>query len=510
MRGRLSIKQIGDRAEWHEIPVPNKARWPATLAPLRKPWKAVRGAATGLLGQDVIDPALHRLKVETRARAERAQSALRRLVHIPAFDGFDEVVARLSPPLLSRSRIREIEKVEHLPLPTEPTARVTSSGKLRVAMVMPWVQTGGVDRAAIDMAAGLPKDEFELSLLTTYPSRHEWEWRIAPQVADLIHLGHFSHVNEQVPYVARFVRDRGIDVLWTVNSWVGLESMMAVKRTLPGVRTADFQHTDFQAPGGDFARQSCKRYDRFIDLRMVSTEYLRKRYAHYGVAPGKVRVIRAGCDDERDFNPDRVRRGYLQEKLGLPLGTLVVGSIARLVEDKNPVFVARVYAHLARQWQDLSRPLHFVFIGEGPLQGAIVSEALREGIDGRHLHFLPANTDVASALRDFSLVLMASRIEGLPLVYFEAMSLGVPVVSTDIEGIPELVNAEVGACVANAPDDTERLDLLREAALPILENHALRADMGERARKRIVEGGFSAAQTRRDYLRAFGDLRGVK
>jgi glycosyltransferase involved in cell wall biosynthesis len=131
-------------------------------------------------------------------------------------------------------------------------------------------------------------------------------------------------------------------------------------------------------------------------------------------------------------------------------------------------------------------------------------ESARAGM-GAWAHFLPADTPMPLAMRSLSLIMLASNIEGLPLVFFEAMAMGVPVVSTNLEGIPELVDDEVGACVPNAQNDEERSGLLCDAALRILENDELRSAMGRRARQRIQEH-FSFKKSEADYLAAFDDL----
>ena len=100
---------------------------------------------------------------------------------------------------------------------------------------------------------------------------------------------------------------------------------------------------------------------------------------------------------------------------------------------------------------------------------------------------------------------MASRQEGLPLVFTEAMALQTPVVTTAVEGIPELVTEGVGACVANAPDPDVRRRLLVEAALPILRDPARRQRLGLAARARI-EHDFGIEATRAAWRRAFAAL----
>ena len=372
---------------------------------------------------------------------------------------------------------------------------VDASGRKRVLAVLPWLTRGGVERAILQMAAALPRDRCELLCATSRESAHEWAGRMRALSSDLLLLGETTPEKDQPAAVLQLLRDRQVDALFTVNSWLGLETARLARAELPSLRTIDYQHTDLQTPGADFARQSCLRFDRFLDLRLVSTEHLRERYRAYGVDPAKVRLVRAGCD-EALFDPEKVAPGSLAE-IGIPPGAKTVGFIGRLVEEKDPAFVARVFAAL----DERAGPLHFIFLGEGPQRGAIEEVLRPRGLLPR-TRFLAGDTNIAAALRDLTLTLMAPRTEGLPLVFFESLSMRVPVVSTAMAGIPELIDGEVGACVPDAPDDSTRLNRMVEAALPFLQDERRRLKAGSHGRERIIND-FSASQTAADYRSAF-------
>jgi glycosyltransferase involved in cell wall biosynthesis len=99
-------------------------------------------------------------------------------------------------------------------------------------------------------------------------------------------------------------------------------------------------------------------------------------------------------------------------------------------------------------------------------------------------------------LRKATVVLHPSRVEGLPRVVIEAMSAGIPVVTSDVGGIPHLVRDGIdGFVVADGDVATlaERLDQL-------LSDPARRAEMGDRARERVLDQ-FSDAVYAREFER---------
>ena len=73
-------------------------------------------------------------------------------------------------------------------------------------------------------------------------------------------------------------------------------------------------------------------------------------------------------------------------------------------------------------------------VGDGPEE-----ERLRE-LAGPGVVFLGRRGDVPSLLRQADLFALSSRWEGMPLVLLEAMSVGLPVVATAVDGVPEIVS----------------------------------------------------------------------
>jgi glycosyltransferase involved in cell wall biosynthesis len=94
-------------------------------------------------------------------------------------------------------------------------------------------------------------------------------------------------------------------------------------------------------------------------------------------------------------------------------------------------------------------------------------------------------------------------MDGLPVALVEAMAAGVPVVTTPVSGVPELVDEEVGWLVP--PDD---LDALERAVRAALTDPAERARRGAAARARVQAQGFDRARLAAALRSLFGELRG--
>lgn len=150
--------------------------------------------------------------------------------------------------------------------------------------------------------------------------------------------------------------------------------------------------------------------------------------------PQRIRVIRNGFDFSTMTRKEEAAQDAFRRQSGIKEGAVVVGSVFRLYEEKDPLLWIRTAALIAEKRPDVV----FLIIGRGLMRAEVVRLAEQLGIGNRV--FLPGiarEPAVAYALMD--VFLLTSRFEGLPNVLIEAQSLGVPVVATDVGGTRETV-----------------------------------------------------------------------
>lgn len=149
------------------------------------------------------------------------------------------------------------------------------------------------------------------------------------------------------------------------------------------------------------------------------------------------------CADEvvtvSDVVADRhvLGQAEVREDLGLPQDVPVALCVARVAEQKR-------HDVLVAAWDLLDEDAVLVCVGAGPLLPQLQEAA---AASARRIVVLGERTDVAQLLSAADLLVLASDWEGLPMAVLEAMSAGLPVVATDVDGLREAVGPDAGLLV---------------------------------------------------------------
>ncbi|MEH2458230.1 glycosyltransferase family 4 protein [Nostoc sp.] len=142
--------------------------------------------------------------------------------------------------------------------------------------------------------------------------------------------------------------------------------------------------------------------------------------------------------------------------------------VARFQEPKDQATVLRAIAQLQNP------SIHLDLVGSGPFLESCKALAQSLGI-GKQVSFLGDRTDVPDLLARSQIFILSSHHEGLPISILEGMRAGLPVVATNVNGIPEEVeNGKTGLLVP--PKD---INALANALQTLIESPYLRLQMGE-------------------------------
>jgi glycosyltransferase involved in cell wall biosynthesis len=197
---------------------------------------------------------------------------------------------------------------------------------------------------------------------------------------------------------------------------------------------------------------------------------VRQHLIAQGIDSDRISVVYNGSPTS-EFPTDRESARL---RLGLPLDVPIVGTVSRVTPLKGIQDAIRAVSRLKQTFPNI----RYLVVGDGDdlehCRNLAASLGVFDNVD-----FVGYQKDVDPYLASMDLFLFPSLKEAMGIALVEAMSAGLPIVATEVGGIPEVVTPEVGMLVG--PNQPSALAL---ASASILRNHSLRLDMGESARRR--------------------------
>lgn len=289
---------------------------------------------------------------------------------------------------------------------------------MRVALVMAGHGEGGLEKHVVELANGLAHRGLEVSVIA-HPM-------YGPRLADATHFVPLDLAPYRLSPLALFrlyraIRQTRAELVHAHGSKAAsmVGSLLPILRHVGSVATLHSRKKNVRM----FAR-----FDRVIAVSRISTENLRHK---------AVRIIHNGIDPLPSLPSPRPDAWPASDGKARAL------AVGRLVPVKG-------FDVLVEAWRDIDANL--AIAGEGFERKKLESLIERTGQQGK-ITLLGHRTDIHSLLSAADLLIISSRYEGCPYVLIEALHQRVPVVSTAVGAIPEIL-PPIATCV---PEDRAAL-----------------------------------------------------
>ena len=351
-----------------------------------------------------------------------------------------------------------------------------------VLQVIPAFTVGGAEWMAAYLAAHLPADQFRRGVVSLHGAR-------GSPIEEYL-----AHHSVPVYYINK---RRGFDP----TTWLRLYRLLrtlqpAIVHTHQTVgryvypacwaaRQKIIVHTVHSIAPGEIHSRFWRRFQGWAYRRgvlpvSIAQEVTRTFVQEYGRAP--TLEIPNAIPTER-YAPDPARRAVWRSQHAVPRDALVFTCVAGLRPQKNHRLLLQAFAQAAPQLPDAL----LLLVGPPDRLDPAYAESLKAlaqelGL-GQRVRFLGSRADVPDILRASDVFVLSSDYEGNPLSVLEAMAAGLPVVSTAVGGVPELV--QHGATGLLVPAGDARA--LAEAITQLGRDADQRAAMGHAARQTALE-----------------------
>lgn len=194
-------------------------------------------------------------------------------------------------------------------------------------------------------------------------------------------------------------------------------------------------------------------------------------------SPDKVVTVYNGIDTRR-FSESSLTQQEARSRLGLSdEDAFVFGTVGRLAKVKGQTILLKAYARVCQKYPNS----WLVLAGKGVLDTELRKLSAELNIDKRVV-FLGYRKDIPEVLRAYDVFVLPSLSEGFGLALMEAMTSGIPVIASNVGGVPEILHSpSLGIMVS--PSSVEELASAMERLCAM--DKAKRNEVGKALRNRV-------------------------
>ena len=329
------------------------------------------------------------------------------------------------------------EKIESIKVPV-----LKDNKKIKILMIIPWMVTGGADKFNLDLIKNANKDKFEFIIVTTQPSNNELKQQFE-EYAYCYDLPSFLDRKNWLSFINYLIEKNKINLIFNTCSQFGYNCLPYLKGSNPNIPIIDYVHMEewYWREGG-YSRDSAAFGD-VIDKTLFCNQNSEKILVeHFKRNEDDVDTVYIGVDEEQ-YNPKDYNKNDILEKLKINAeNKYIISFICRIANQKRPHLMIDIIDQLHKKRQDFI----VVVAGDGPMLEEIKQRSNKLGLQDS-FKFLGncKNTQEIYAISDLNL--NCSIKEGVALTSYEALAMGVPVVSSDVGGQKELIDNSVGKII---------------------------------------------------------------
>jgi sugar transferase (PEP-CTERM/EpsH1 system associated) len=362
----------------------------------------------------------------------------------------------------------------------EPANKRSQQTRLRVLHVIDRLLVGGTEVGILKVIRGLSDDCFEHRICTIRGFDEGFARSEGFQGQIYVAGARNSGFQFLLGRLAKTMRDFRPHIVHSRN-WGAIETLPAAR--LSGVPIAIHSEHGYEL---DMLKGLPKRRRVFrriayaaADAVFTVTEELRAYHAHQAWLPmERIRVLPNGVDTSR-FAYRHQEREELRQRLGFEDGSIVLGSVGRLVPIKDHTTLLQAGEILLGR----GIPVKVLLVGSGPeleKHKKFVSRSTR--LSGRVV-FVGEASEVPALLNAMDVFVLPSLSEGMSNTVMEAMATSLPTVVTGVGGNPELVENERSGWLFKPGDVRGLVEILERLAHDPKRRH----ELGQAARERVAD-----------------------
>lgn len=296
--------------------------------------------------------------------------------------------------------------------------------------------------------------------------------------------------------IKKIIKEYKPDIVHTHASKSGAVGRLAARSCNVPLIVHTFHGHVFHSYFSPFMSKVIVRFERFFAKRTDAIIAISDSQKHeltevYKIAPAeKVFTVPLGFNLDKYCVDQDKKKIIFQNKYGFENDEVIVGIIGRLVPVKNHEMFLEMAAIVK---SNTKKNVRFAIIGDGESRAGIEKKAGELGLSYSYFITNPKEktdvlvtsweTEIDQALAGLDIVVLTSHNEGTPVSLIEAQSAYIPVVSTNVGGVEDIVmHGETGFIT-----EVSEVQLFADYVVKLIEDKALRDRMGKCGYDNVVK-----------------------
>lgn len=364
------------------------------------------------------------------------------------------------------------------------TCGSSESKRISVMHLIHTMAHGGVETALINWVRRIDKGRFEVHIVCfANPGGTEQPFVDAAEsdgfTVSKIPWGRRKPLLKASRRLARLLREHQVEILHTHNCYADVVGILASKFVPVKTITTLYVWADF-----GWKRNLIQFINQltipFFDQITAHCEHTRLETIKRGISANRTKTLICGFETHRvELSvTERLRR---RRKMGIADDEVVLVNIARFYPEKGHASLLHIFKHIRQRCPQT----RLWIAGIGPLETKIRALSTQLGLDAS-VSFLGFVKDLPDLLALVDIQVHPSHSEGVPLAICEGMAASIPIVASEVGGLPEILNYGLSGILIRPGDDHEFVD----AVVRLVHDPEERALLGQSARH-FIENNYS-------------------
>ncbi len=318
---------------------------------------------------------------------------------------------------------------------------VLDDGIKRLLFILPWSVVGGADIFNLNLIKGLKQKGYEISVITTQKCDYALRQGIEQYVEEYFDLTTFLKRKDWASFIEYVIRSRRINLVFLSNSYYGYYALPWLKCQFRDIPFVDYIHAEnWTLRNGGFPKDSNAVAD-YLDETYTCTSHLKDvMYKTMKRNVKNVKPVYIGTDPyfydpNLEFEKyDKLKKMYKNKK--------VILFPSRIVHYKRPLFAIDIMKQISKIRDDVC----LAIVGDGAALDD-VKKYVKSSNMQEYVTCFGIQKDVRPFYKIADVTLICSLREGLTLTTYESLSMGVPIVSSNVGGQAELIGNDCGILI---------------------------------------------------------------